>query len=155
MINDEKKYQTTSSRNIYMHEPEDHQESERVFTREEANGLIPQLEELWTLIKQGKTVLVQTRDEIKKASANANLGGGSLVGPQYIQALKDINESLHTIHELGVIVKDVDLGLCDFPYLLNGRIVYLCWKLGENKINWWHETSSGYSGRQVLPENTG
>ncbi|MGB0909327.1 MAG: DUF2203 domain-containing protein [Nitrospirales bacterium] len=138
-----------------MHEPEDHQESERVFTREEANGLIPQLEELWTLIKQGKTVLVQTRDEIKKASANANLGGGSLVGPQYIQALKDINESLHTIHELGVIVKDVDLGLCDFPYLLNGRIVYLCWKLGENKINWWHETSSGYSGRQVLPENTG
>ncbi len=137
-----------------MHESEEGQENERVFTREEANNLIPQLEELWTLIKSGKTVLVQTREEIKKASANAHLGGGSLAGPQYIQALKDINESLHTVHELGVIVKDVDIGLCDFPYLLDGRIVYLCWKLGEDKINWWHETSSGYSGRQVLPEST-
>ncbi len=136
-----------------MFEPEDQQENERVFTREEANGLIPQLEELWTLIKHGKSTLVQTRDEIKKASANAHLGGGSLVGPQYIQALKNINESLHTVNELGVIVKDADIGLCDFPYLLNGRIVYLCWKLGEDKINWWHETTSGYSGRQVLPEN--
>lgn len=137
-----------------MHDPEERQEEERIFTREEADSLIPQLEELWTLIKQGKTILIQTREEIRKASANAHLGGGSLVGPQYIQALKDINESLHTVHELGVIVKDVDMGLCDFPHLLDGRIVYLCWKLGEDKINWWHETSSGYSGRQVLPENT-
>ena len=137
-----------------MHNPEDPQENERIFSLEEANCLIPQLEQLWTLIKQGKTILYQTRDEIKKASAKAHLGGGSLAGAQYIHALKDINESLHTIHELGVIVKDVDLGLCDFPYLLEGRIVYLCWKLGEDKISWWHETHSGYSGRQVLPGNT-
>ncbi|GJL66719.1 MAG: hypothetical protein NPIRA05_16900 [Nitrospirales bacterium] len=137
-----------------MHNQEDPQENERIFTLDEANDLIPQLEQLWTLIKQGKTILVQTRDEIKKASANAHLGGGSLAGPKYIQALKDINESLHTIHELGIIVKDVDLGLCDFPYLLDGKIVYLCWKLGEDRITWWHEISSGYSGRQVLPEST-
>ncbi|MCA9472584.1 MAG: DUF2203 domain-containing protein [Nitrospirales bacterium] len=137
-----------------MHNPEDPQENERIFTLEEANSLIPQLEQLWGRIKEGKIILVETREEIQKASAHAHLGGGSLVGPQYIQALKDINESLHTIHELGVIVKDVDIGLCDFPYLLDGKIVYLCWKIGEEKISWWHETTSGYAGRQVLPENS-
>jgi hypothetical protein len=51
---------------------------------------------------------------------------------------------------MGVLVKDVDMGLCDFPYLLDGRIVYLCWKLGESEIRWWHEVSSGYRDRQPL-----
>ena len=55
------------------------------------------------------------------------------------------------IHEIGVIVKDLDIGLCDFPYLMEDRIVYLCWKLGEKKIEWWHEVHSGYSGRHPLP----
>ncbi len=146
-------YTNPIERSITVDEPESPEQHERIFSLDEANCLIPKLEELWTSIKHGKTVLVQTRDEIKKASANAHLGGGSLAGPQYIEALKQINESLHTIHELGVIVKDVDLGLCDFPYVLNERVVYLCWKLGEEKITCWHEISSGYAGRQALPEN--
>ena len=132
---------------------EESHESERLFTLSEANCLIPQLEELCTHIKQGRAVLIQTRDEIKKASSKSYLGGGSVAGPRYIQALQQINENLHTIHELGVLVKDVELGLCDFPYMLNERIVYLCWKLGEEKIQWWNEINVGYTGRQALPED--
>ena len=74
-----------------------------------------------------------------------------MAGPRYIHALEGISQGLQTIHEFGVLVKDVDMGLCDFPYVLNGRMVYLCWKSGEETIQWWHEMNGGYTGRQALP----
>lgn len=129
------------------------QESTKIFTLAEANRLIPQLEKLCGALQEGKHILVQTRDEIKKASANAHLGGGSVLGPQYIGGLMQINESLQAIQELGVIIKDVDMGLCDFPYLLDDRLVYLCWKMGEDRLQWWHEIDRGYTGRQPLPDD--
>jgi len=129
---------------------EEGQNLERVFTLSEANRLIPPLEEHLTSIKQGKEVLIRTKNEIKKASSKAQFGGGSFAGLHYITALEQISENLQAVQEMGVLVKDVDMGLCDFPYLLDGRIVYLCWKLGESEIRWWHETSSGYRDRQPL-----
>ncbi len=113
--------------------------------------MIPRLVTHLTKAKEGKTVLLRTKDEIKKASANAPSDGGSAEGPRYIRALEEIYESLNGIHEMGVIVKDLETGLCDFPYLLDGRVVYLCWKLGEDTIEWWHEIEDGYNGRQALP----
>lgn len=132
---------------------DDPEANEKIFTLAEANCLIPQLEQLWSMIKEGRTVLIRTKEEIKKASSKAHLGGGSVAGPQYIRALQEINESLHTIHEWGVLVKDIESGLCDFPYLLDGRLVYLCWKLGEDRIHCWHEINGGYAGRQTLPHD--
>ena len=129
---------------------EEGQNLERIFTLSEANRLIPQLEEHLTAVKRGKTVLIRTKDEIKKASSKAQFGGGSFAGPHYITALEQTSENLQAIQEMGVLVKDLDIGLCDFPYLMNGRIVYLCWKLGEAEIHWWHEVNSGYTGRQPL-----
>ncbi|MEK6526091.1 MAG: DUF2203 domain-containing protein [Nitrospirota bacterium] len=129
---------------------EEGQNLERIFTLSEANRLIPQLEEHLTAVKRGKTVLIRTKDEIKKASSKAQFGGGSFAGPHYITALEQTSENLQAIQEMGVLVKDLDIGLCDFPYLMNGRIVYLCWKLGEAEIQWWHEVNSGYTGRQPL-----
>lgn len=129
---------------------EEGQNLEKIFTLAEANRLIPQLEEYLTAVKQAKVVLIRTRDEIKRASSKAQLGGGSFAGPHYIHALEQISENLQAVQEMGVLVKDLDLGLCDFPYLMNGRIVHLCWKLGETEIKWWHELDSGYAGRQPL-----
>lgn len=126
----------------------------RIFSVSEATELIPQLATYLSKAKAGKTVLVQTKEEIKKASANAQYGGGSCEGPRYIKALETIYENLNSIHEMGVIVKDLEMGLCDFPYLLEGRVVYLCWKLGEETIEWWHEIDDGYKGRQSLPKGT-
>ncbi|HXF91394.1 MAG TPA: DUF2203 domain-containing protein [Nitrospiraceae bacterium] len=131
----------------------DRDESEnqnRIFTLSEANRLLPQLRDYLTAIKQGKAILIRTKDEIKKASANAEAAGGSPLGALYITALQQIGESLHAVQEMGVLVKDIDLGLCDFPYLLDGRIVYLCWKLGESEIRWWHEVTRGYKDRHPL-----
>lgn len=127
---------------------EEGQNLERLFTLSEANCLLPQLEEHLTAVKRGKAILIQTKDEIKRASAKAQYGGGSFAGPHYIRALEQINEHLQAIQEMGVLVKELDSGLCDFPCMLDGRVVYLCWKLGEPEIKWWHEVSAGFAGRQ-------
>jgi hypothetical protein len=131
---------------------EDHDHSERVFSLFEANRLIPQLQSHLSHIQQGKTVLIQTREEVRRASAQADRGGGTSVGAHYVRSLQKISENLHAIHELGVLVKDIDQGLCDFPHLRDGRMVYLCWKLGEDKIHWWHEINNGYKDRCPLDD---
>lgn len=127
--------------------------SERIFTLSEANALIPELEGLWTTIKDGKKILVQTRSEVEKATAKASLGGGTHMGVQYIKGLQDINGSLQAIQQLGVIVKDVEMGLCDFPHMLHDRLVFLCWKSGEDRIRWWHDIESGYANRQPIDDS--
>ncbi|MCE3223065.1 MAG: uncharacterized protein K0S58_1245 [Nitrospira sp.] len=123
---------------------------ERVFTLAEANELLPQLNQRFSAVRRAKVVIAGTKDEVSKASAQSASGGGSPVGALYIRALHEISGSLQSIHELGVVIKDVDLGLCDFPFQLADRIVYLCWKFGEDEIRWWHEISCGYKDRHPL-----
>ena len=53
---------------------------------------------------------------------------------------------------MGVLVKDLDKGLCDFPYLKQERVIYRCWQLGEDSIEYWHDVESGFSGREPLGE---
>ena len=126
---------------------------ERVFSLSEANHLIPQLQKHLSSVQEGKEVLVRTREEVSRASANAVFGGGTAVGRPYVKSLLDISTHLQAIHELGVVVKDIDLGLCDFPHIREGRVVYLCWKLGEKEVRWWHEVTNGYKDRRPIEED--
>jgi hypothetical protein len=137
-----------------MAQDKDEPSPDRVFTLSEANQLIPQLQSHLSAVQQRKTVLLRTREEVRKASANASFGGGTSVGIQYIRSLQDISNNLRAISELGVVVKDIDLGLCDFPHVRDGRVVYLCWKLGEKEIRWWHEVTTGYGDRCPLDDFT-
>ena len=130
----------------------DDQEHDRLFTLSEANHLIPQLNARLGSVRQAKAVLARTKEDIRKASAQAQYGGGSAVGPLYISSLQQISTNLQAIHEMGVLVKDLEMGLCDFPHLRDGRVVFLCWKLGEQEIKWWHETSTGYKDRCPLED---
>ncbi len=129
---------------------DEHAQYERIFTLSEANRLIPQLNSKLIAIQQAKAVLARTKDDTKKASAQAEFGGGSTVGHLYISGLQQVSSNLQAIQELGILVKDLDLGLCDFPHLRDGRVVYLCWKLGEQEVRWWHETTAGYKDRYPL-----
>jgi hypothetical protein len=131
----------------------DDQEHERLFTLSEANHLIPQLHARLTSIRQAKEVLARTKEDIRKASAQAQYGGGSTVGPLYLSSLQQISTNLQAIHEMGVLVKDLEMGLCDFPHIREGRVVFLCWKFGEQEIRWWHETSTGYKDRCPLEDS--
>jgi hypothetical protein len=132
---------------LLMSHHHDETSPERVFSLFEANQLIPKLQSHLAQIQGGKSVVLQTREQVKKAAAQAGEGGGTPVGALYVKSLQTISTNLQAIHELGVLIKDIDLGLCDFPYLRDGRVVYLCWKLGEQQINWWHEVTSGYKDR--------
>jgi hypothetical protein len=123
---------------------------ERIFTLNEATSLLPQLEELLTEIKRHRKFLVSIESEIKKASGHAAQSGGSPFGPSYLKTLERIIKNIEQINDMGVVVKDLDKGLCDFACMMDGRVVYLCWKLGEPEIGWWHETTAGFSGRQPL-----
>lgn len=133
-----------------MEHREEGQNVERLFTLTEANQLLPELEDHLIAVRRGKGLLIKTKEEVRKASANAAFGGGSPAGPHYIHALEQINEHLQAIQEMGVLVKELDNGLCDFPCLLDGRVVYLCWKLGEPQVQWWHEVQDGYAGRKRI-----
>lgn len=122
----------------------------RIFTLSEAMSMLPKLEESFEKIRKEQAVIAKGRDEIEKASSKADVGGGSTYGPLYIRALERISYHIEQIHDGGVVVKDLESGLCDFPYMMDGRLVYLCWKLGEPDIRWWHETDAGFAGRQPL-----
>ncbi len=135
-----------------MSQDDEHEQHGRLFTLAEANRMIPQLSTHLRTISQAKTVLVRTRPDIQKASAQAAYGGGSTVGPLYITSLQQISSNLQEIQEMGVVVKDLDMGLCDFPHLKDGRVVFLCWKFGEREIKWWHETNTGYKDRCPLED---
>ncbi len=129
---------------------DDREQPDRIFTVAEANRLIPQLNSRLHSVKQAKAVLVRTKEDIKKASARAEYSGGSVMGPLYISSLQQVSSNVRAIQELGVLVKDLDIGLCDFPHLRDGRVVFLCWKLGEEEVRWWHETNTGYKDRCPL-----
>lgn len=68
------------------------------------------------------------------------------------QLARDIEGYIAEATELGVMVKGLDTGLVDFPGVIDGRPVLLCWQLGEDKVRYWHEEDAGFAGRQPLPQ---
>lgn len=66
---------------------------------------------------------------------------------------QQLNTAIENIQEYGCLVKDLDIGLLDFPTLLNGQEVYLCWKLGENGIHFWHAVEDGFRGRKPIDQD--
>ena len=124
----------------------------RVFTLSEARGLIPRLRKLLASVRREREALVDMRIEIDRAREKATDGGGSVYGAVYLTHMIAFSEALQEVQLLGVHIKDFRKGLVDFPYEYEGRIVYLCWKPDEDEIGWWHETDSGFAGRQPLTD---
>jgi hypothetical protein len=122
----------------------------KLFTLEEANALLPELRRLFTRLRAERAVLQRYASEAKRAHEHATASGGTLIGPRYARALFIVMEQLQAIHSLGVEIKDLERGLCDFPSWREGRVVYLCWLLGEDHIEWWHDLEAGFAGRQPL-----
>lgn len=130
---------------------EDDQEF-RVFTLGEARSLIPTLRRLLARMARARDRLLDLRVEIDRAREQAQYGGGSPYGPLYLRHMLRFTEAIQEVQELGVQVKDIRIGLVDFPYEYEGRIVFLCWKPDEDEIRWWHETDAGFAGRKMLTD---
>lgn len=123
---------------------------EKLFTLEEANSLIPKLRPLIKKVTLESNALLSLQEEIKKARSKANYGGGSYQGTAYLDHLAALTTAVNEVEKTGVLVKDYRTGLCDFPHLKEGRVIYLCWKMDEKEVNYWHEIDSGFAGRQPL-----
>jgi hypothetical protein len=95
---------------------------------------------------------IENMREASRAAAGASeFGGGMEGGTQYVNILYKIGKFTTELHEMGIELKDHTSGLIDFPCMRGGRVVLLCWRLGEaNEIEWWHETDAGFAGRQKL-----
>ena len=126
--------------------------AERIFTLAEAQGLVPRLRSILEEVSEEWARIRELHPEIQKARDSAAFDGFSKFGVTYVESVSHLMLLIQQIREMGVLIKDVDKGLCDFPYMRQGRVVYLCWQLGEASIEYWHDIETGFSGREPLDE---
>ncbi len=134
--------------------------SDRTFTLDEAHSLLPVLESLLRTAIQGKKVMEEVEGEMQELNHRIFLNGGTHVDvvsvarrkAERAKAEQRAKDALAEIDSIGVQVKDLDIGLLDFPCDVDGRIVLLCWKMGENSITHWHGTDEGFAGRKPIDE---
>ena len=133
---------------------------ERTFTLEEALSLLPVIESLLRRAMDGKKLIESVDEEFQELAHRVFLRGGLLVNVVHMarrkaereKAIPRVKDAVAEIDATGVQVKDLDIGLLDFPCEVEGRVVLLCWKMGENSITHWHSTNEGFAGRKPIDE---
>ncbi|HEX5482377.1 MAG TPA: DUF2203 domain-containing protein [Terriglobia bacterium] len=134
--------------------------AERYFNREEAEELLSMIGKSLESAQEQKRFLDNLDQELAAATARIMMLGGSIPPYQDLvrkksereQFVARLEEVVNQIQETGCVVKDLDMGLVDFPALHNGQEVYLCWKLGEKRIDYWHGVEEGFAGRKPLDQ---
>jgi hypothetical protein len=122
----------------------------KTFTLDEANAYVPQLEDLLSEMLDLRDQLSAQSHVLESAMRHAPLNGGSKAASEYLLLLQRFNAAYKMLREIGCELKDLDTGLVDFPSYRDGRLIYLCWKRGEPRIEYWHDVESGFAGRQRL-----
>jgi len=123
----------------------------KLFTLDQANELIPEMRGKLARLQSLYAQINEMRDLAKAAASASEFGGGMEGGSAYVRSLYKVGKITTEIHESGVQLKDYDRGLIDFPSMRDGRLILLCWQLGEgDEIEWWHEVDAGFAGRQPL-----
>jgi hypothetical protein len=125
---------------------------DRIFSLAEAEALLPTLRSLLGEIGAAWDHVRELNPEVQKARDASAFDGFSKVGVEYVESVSHLMLLIHQIRDLGVLLKDAEKGLCDFPYIRQGKVVYLCWQLGEDRIEYWHDIESGFAGREPLDE---
>ena len=120
------------------------------YTREEARALLPE-------IRQWLERLAHSRDRLSKLdqrmsqrfAQGCDVGGDT--ANDWVRLFCAMKQLLHEFYQREIQVKDLDRGLIDFPALIGGREVFLCWEKDEDDIEFWHDLDTGYAGREPLP----
>jgi hypothetical protein len=128
--------------------------SDRTFTLDEAQTLLPVLESLLRTSIEGKKLVEAVDAEFQELAHRVFLCGGLHVNVVHLAGRKAEREkTIQKVKDaIGVQVKDLDIGLLDFPCEVEGRTILLCWKLGEPGITHWHSTDEGFAGRKPIDE---
>ena len=121
------------------------------YTREEARRLIPQLVKWLEDLDRSRHTVERSGPRLEKMLSMGCDTGGNLT-KSYITAFLDMRAVLREFSSREIMIKDVERGLVDFPSILAGREVFLCWERGEDDVEHWHDLDSGYAGRAQIQE---
>lgn len=132
----------------------------RYFTRDEAERVLPKVEQLLREALYSKSEYQESDEEIKSTVREVMVRGGMAVNSDRMQeigrrrdtAATRLQSAMEAVQEHGCLVKDLDTGLLDFPTLYQGEEVYLCWRLGEPRIEFWHGIHEGFRGRKAIDD---
>ncbi len=120
------------------------------FTLQEANETLnairPWMDEVQTIRQKILANQPEAWPALEKSVGN----GGNRALSKMIQDFEKLDALVHRIQDTGALIKDINLGLLDFPALREGHEVYLCWQYGEGEIAFWHEIEAGFAGRQPI-----
>ena len=126
------------------------------FTREEAEALLPQISVVLREIQVKRMSILQTEEELDALRLQV-AGNGYHLHERMLNLQRELSHHAHSLRKLldelagfGCVLKDPERGLIDFLSLRNGKEIYLCWYLGEERINFWHNLDAGFAGRQPL-----
>ena len=133
---------------------------DKTFTLEEAQALLPVLESLLKTAIEGKKTAETIDEEFQEIAHRVFLQGGAFLKivplakrkAEREKAVQAVKDAVTEITAIGVQVKDLDMGLLDFPCEVEGEILLLCWKLGEKSITFWHGLEEGYAGRKPIDD---
>jgi hypothetical protein len=133
---------------------------ERTFTLDEAQELLPVLEGLLRRAISAKKQIEEVDKELKDVAHRVFLTGGMLLPlvrlarrkAEREKSAQQVKDAVSEINATGVQVKDLDIGLLDFPCVVDGNTALLCWKLGEKAITHWHGLEEGFAGRKPIDE---
>jgi hypothetical protein len=134
--------------------------SDRTFTLDESQSLLPVLESLLRAAIAAKKLIDEVEAEQQELNHRIFLNGGTFLDvvplarrkAERVKAEQRAKDALAEIDSIGVQVKDIEIGLLDFPCEVDGQIILLCWKLGEKSITHWHGTQEGFAGRKPIDE---
>ena len=130
---------------------------ERLFTYDEANDLVPWLEERFAAIAPMRNELVDRQETLLSLLRRRRSNGHSSSEQEIADAenvvtrlTRQLQDAVKEITDRGIEVRDIGRGLVDFPHNREGETVYLCWQRGEPSIGWWHPTNTGFADRRPL-----
>jgi len=124
--------------------------AQRYFSLQEANEALKIIRPLMDEVQAIRQKILKNQPEAWPAIEKSAGNGGNRALSNMVQDFEKFDILIHRIQDTDVLIKDVNLGLLDFPALKDGREVYLCWQYGEGDIAFWHEVEAGYAGRQPI-----
>jgi len=120
---------------------------ERLFTKAVAEAELRELRVRLPRLREARQRLIDTSERITTA---VEIDGGGVEGSEWFRAQETLKHELQWLADRGILLRDADTGLVDFPADRDGQRVFLCWRLGEEEIGWFHSERSGFTGRKPL-----
>ena len=119
------------------------------YTREEATALLPQVRDWITRLKHFREEIERSDKRMASLMSPGNDLGGDLVN-RWVRTLAEMQELLGEFQNRDILIKDLNRGLLDFPAIIGGKEVFLCWEQDEDAVEFWHDLDAGYGGRERL-----